>query len=85
MGPIGLVAGSGRLPVLFAQAAARGGRQVVAAAHEGETDPALEQHVSRLSWVKLGQLGRIVEVLHDGGCSQAKPVRSPMTVRVEAA
>ena len=49
MGPVGLVAGSGRLPVLFAQAAARGGRQVVAAAHEGETDPALEQHVLRLS------------------------------------
>ena len=71
MEPVGLVAGSGRLPVLFAQAAARGGRQVVAAAHEGETDPALEQHVSRLSWVKLGQLGRIAEALRDGGCSQA--------------
>ena len=71
MEPVGLVAGSGRFPVLFAQAAARSGRQVVAAAHEGETDPELERHVARLSWVKLGQLGHIAEVLRGGGCAQA--------------
>jgi UDP-2,3-diacylglucosamine hydrolase len=68
---IGLVAGSGRFPVLFAQAAARNGRTVVAAAHEGETDPELERHVSRLSWVKLGQLGRIADVLRESGCAEA--------------
>ena len=71
MEPVGLVAGSGRFPVLFAQAAARTGRQVVAAAHKGETDAELEQHVSRLAWVKLGQLGRIAEVLRGAGCAQA--------------
>jgi DUF1009 family protein len=71
MEPLGLVAGSGRFPVLFAQAAARQGRTVVAAAHEGETDPELERHVSSLSWVKLGQLGRIAEVLRERGCAEA--------------
>ena len=71
MEPIGLVAGSGRFPVLFAQAAVRQGRTVVAAAHEGETDPELERHVSSLSWVKLGQLGRIAEVLRERGCAEA--------------
>lgn len=71
MEPVGLVAGSGRFPVLFAQAAARSGRQVIAAAHEGETDPELERHVARFSWVKLGQLGHIAEVLRGGGCAQA--------------
>ena len=71
MEPVGLVAGSGRFPVLFAQAAARSGRQVVAVAHEGETDPELEGYVARLSWVKLGQLGHIAEVLRGGGCAQA--------------
>jgi DUF1009 family protein len=65
--PIGLIAGSGRLPVLFAQAAARAGREVVAVAHEGETDPALPAR----AWVKLGQLGRIVEVLREAGCAEA--------------
>jgi DUF1009 family protein len=71
MEPIGLVAGSGRFPVLFAQAAAAAGRSVVAAAHEGETDPQLERHVAKLAWVKLGQLGRIAEVLREAGCREA--------------
>ena len=68
---IGLIAGSGRLPLLFAQAAARAGRRVVAAAHEGETDPSLAAHVARLGWVKLGQLGGIVELLRGEGCAEA--------------
>jgi DUF1009 family protein len=52
---------------LFARAAARAGRDVVAVAHEGETDPALQAR----AWVKLGQLGRIVEALREAGCSEA--------------
>jgi DUF1009 family protein len=65
--PIGLIAGSGRLPILFAEAAARAGRTVVAVAHEGETDPSLRA----AAWVKLGQLGRIAEVLRSAGCAEA--------------
>jgi UDP-2,3-diacylglucosamine hydrolase len=65
--PIGLIAGSGRFPLLFAQAAERAGRSVVAVAHEGETDPALRA----LAWVKVGQLGRIVEVLREAGVNEA--------------
>lgn len=61
---IGLIAGSGRLPVLFKQACTR---EVVAVGHEGETDPALKPQ----AWVKLGQLGRIVEVLRDAGVTEA--------------
>jgi DUF1009 family protein len=71
MEPIGLVAGSGRFPVLFARAAAAAGRSVVAAGHDGETDPELERHVAAFTWVKLGQLGRIAEVLRTGGCREA--------------
>jgi len=70
MQPIGLVAGSGRFPLLFAQAAARAGRQVVAAAHEGETDPDLERHVASLRWVKLGQLSAISRTLREAGCAE---------------
>lgn len=65
--PIGLIAGSGRLPLLFAQAAARAGRPVVAVAHEGETDPSL----AGATWVKLGQLGRIAAVLREAGATEA--------------
>ncbi len=69
--PLGLIAGSGRFPLLFAQAAARAGRRIIAAAHEGEADPELAQHVARLGWVKLGQLGKIAELLRAEGCSEA--------------
>jgi hypothetical protein len=69
--PLGLVAGSGRFPILVAQAVSRTGRRVIAAAHEGEADPQLAQHVAKLSWVKLGQLGRIVEAMREGGCTEA--------------
>jgi DUF1009 family protein len=65
--PIGLIAGSGRLPLLFADAAERAGRKVVAVAHEGETDPALRAR----AWVKVGQLGRIAEVLREAGVTEA--------------
>lgn len=66
-GKIGLIAGSGRLPVLFAQAAAQSGRSVVVIAHEGETSPELAAHAA----VRLGQLGRIAEVLRAEGVSEA--------------
>jgi DUF1009 family protein len=65
--PIGLIAGSGRLPLLFAEAAERAGRSVVAVAHEGETDRALRAK----AWVKVGQLGRIAEVLREAGVAEA--------------
>jgi DUF1009 family protein len=55
------------LPVLFAEAAAQAGRSVVVVAHEGETDPSLQAR----AWVKLGQLGRIAEVLREAGASEA--------------
>jgi len=65
--PIGLVAGNGLLPLLVAQGAARRGLPVVAAAHLGETDRALEGAVSRLLWVRLGQVDRIVRFLRAEG------------------
>ena len=71
LAPIGLIAGSGRFPLLFAQAAARAGRRVVAVAHVDETDPLLSECVESLSWVKLGQLGHIAEALRTAGCSEA--------------
>ena len=65
--PIGLVAGSGLLPLLVAQGAARRGLTVVAAAHVEETDRALEGTVARMTWVRLGQVDRIVRFLRKEG------------------
>ncbi|MGA9754821.1 MAG: DUF1009 domain-containing protein, partial [Desulfobaccales bacterium] len=54
---IGLIAGKGQFPLLFAQAARQQGATVIAVAHRGETDPALAALVSELHWIHVGQLG----------------------------
>src|SRR5512133_1099258 len=67
MSTIGLIAGGGRFPLLFAESARRAGHRVVAVAHRNETDPALERSVDAITWVKLGQVGHILEALRAGG------------------
>ena len=69
--PLGLIAGSGRFPLLFARAALEAGRELVAVAHEGETDPVITAVAPGVTWVKLGQLGLIAEALRAGGCTEA--------------
>jgi UDP-2,3-diacylglucosamine hydrolase len=70
MATIGLIAGGGRFPLLFAESARRAGHRVVAAAHVNQTDPALEKLVDACTWVKLGQFGKVVDALRGAGCSQ---------------
>jgi UDP-2,3-diacylglucosamine hydrolase len=57
---IGIIAGGGQLPLLFARSAKQQGLKVFAAAHRGETEEKLADQVDRVVWVKLGQLGKIV-------------------------
>ena len=47
---IGLIAGKGQFPRLFAQAARGHGARVIAVAHRHETDPAL---ADQLHWEKF--------------------------------
>jgi len=66
-GVLGIIAGSGQFPLLVARSARKSGLQVVAVAHRGETDPALEAEVDSITWVRLGQLGQLIKALkkHD--------------------
>lgn len=68
---IGLIAGSGLLPYLFADAARARRMRVVAVAHRGETDASLGARVDALEWVRLGQLGRIARLLRSHGATEA--------------
>lgn len=61
---VGLIAGSGQFPLLFARAAKKAGRFVVAVGFEGETDPTLKDEVDIFYMLKLGQLGRLIECFH---------------------
>ena len=71
MDRIGLIAGNGRLPFLFAAAAREQGLTVVAVAHRGEADPALAAEVASLTWVRLGQVDGIVRAFRAEGVTRA--------------
>ena len=70
MATLGLIAGSGRFPVLFAESARRAGHRVVAAAHVNQTSPQLAQAVDALTWVKLGEFGKVAAALREGGARE---------------
>lgn len=67
MDPLGLVAGSGRFPLLVAEEARRRGVPVVALGIPGVTDPALEAVAGPLTWFKLGQIDAPIKALKDKG------------------
>jgi hypothetical protein len=64
---LGLIAGNGRFPVLFADAAKEAGFAVTAVAHRGETPDALDQHVDDVRWIKVGQLGHLIDHFKSAG------------------
>lgn len=68
---IGLIAGKSQFPLLFARSARAQGYRVVAVAFKGETLPALEQEVDSLTWVQLGQLGKLLKAFTSQGVTQA--------------
>ena len=68
---LGLIAGNGRFPIIFADNARKLGYHVSAVAHEGETDPELENHVDRIHWIKIGQLNKLIKAFKDDQVHQA--------------
>ena len=56
----GLIAGNGRFPFLVVEGAGRQGVEVVVAAIKEETSPEIERVASRVEWVSVGQLGRLI-------------------------
>lgn len=69
--PLGLIAGSGTFPLEVARAAREQGVSVVAVAHRGETDPNLEAIVTDCTWIRVGQLGRMLRALTRAAVKQA--------------
>jgi len=63
---VGLIAGNGRFPLIFARTALSEGVDVVAVAHEGETLDDLRPLLPHATWVKVGELDRIIRTLREG-------------------
>ncbi len=68
---IGLIAGNGRFPIIFADNARKLGYHVSAVAHEGETEPELASHVDRIHWIKIGQINKLIKAFKEDGVHQA--------------
>ncbi len=67
---IGIIAGGGQFPTLFAEAVRKKGIQTIIIAHKGESSDDLARVADRLHWVRLGQLGKIISYFKkEGVCS----------------
>jgi hypothetical protein len=67
----GLIAGNGRFPFLILEAARSQGIDMVVAAIREETFPEIEQEASRVHWLSLGQLGKLIKTFKSEGVNRA--------------
>ncbi|MGD9224045.1 MAG: DUF1009 domain-containing protein, partial [Desulfobacteraceae bacterium] len=68
---IGLIAGSGQFPLLFAQAASQKGWQIYTAAYKEEADPSLDRFAASLKWFYVGQIKKLIRYFHQHQVTQA--------------
>lgn len=71
MKKLGLIAGNGKFPLIFAEEAKRAGYRLIAVAHRGETDPAIARHVDEVTWIYVGQLGRMIDTFRGAQVTEA--------------
>jgi DUF1009 family protein len=65
-----LIAGNGTYPRLAVKGAREAGvTKIVAAAFEGETDPALAGFVDEIHWMRVGQMGRLLDAAKKSGAT----------------
>ncbi len=67
LGKIGIIAGGGQFPLLFIEAAQKIGKFVAVVAHRGETDQKVVEAADSACWVKLGQLGKVINFFKKEG------------------
>jgi len=68
---IGMMAGNGMYPGVFAEAARRHGVRLVAAAFRGETEETLAEEVEVLRWFRVGQLEKMIRFFRQEGVREA--------------
>jgi len=67
----GLIAGNGKFPFLVVEGARRAGAELAVAAIKEETDPAIEKVADKLTWVGIGQLGKMIRFFKREGVEKA--------------
>jgi hypothetical protein len=83
----GLIAGSGRFPVLALETARRLGHDVTAIAIREEASEEVASLAPRCHWISLGQLGKLIDILKADGitevvmCGQVKHAKIFSSIR----
>jgi DUF1009 family protein len=68
---LGIIAGNRDLPLILAREARQAGiRRLVAVAFEGETSPELAALVDDIVWLRVGQLGKLIDAFTSRGVKQ---------------
>ncbi len=80
MSRYGLIAGSGRFPLLALESARQIGDEVVAIAIKNEASEEIEKLAARCYWISLGQLSRLIEI-----CKQERLAEIVMAGQVKHA
>lgn len=65
-----LIAGHGPFPMRILEAARRRGIEMVVVAIRSETDPAIERLATKIYWLRLGQFGKMIELLKEDGVTR---------------
>lgn len=71
MKKIGLIAGNGKFPLIFAKEAKQEGYSLVVVAHRGETLEEIEDIVDDVTWIYVGQLGKMIRTFQRAGVTEA--------------
>ncbi len=83
----GMIAGNGRFPILALEAARETGMELITVAIKEEAAPEIQTLASKCYWISLGQLSRLIEILHDEGvrevmmCGQVKHAKIFSSIR----
>jgi len=67
----GLIAGNGKFPFLVLEGARKAGAEVAVAAIREETDTEIERVAETLTWVGIGQLGKMLRFFKSEGVEKA--------------
>ncbi|HEU4594995.1 MAG TPA: UDP-2,3-diacylglucosamine diphosphatase LpxI [Pyrinomonadaceae bacterium] len=67
----GLIAGNGKFPFLVLEGARRAGVSLAVAAIKEETDPAIERVAESVTWIGIGQLGKMIRFFKREGVERA--------------
>ncbi len=79
---IGLIAGNGKLPLLFLKTAKSKNIKVFACAIEGETEKGIEAIADKVVWLKLGELGKLLNFFKSQGIKKAVMIGGVKKVRL---